>query len=281
MRLEWVQRVLSTHAAMRGCQHGKGLKSWLKVTEGQLGFGRCTPTECTSAIKQQDRPASCGLSVKAGIKATAPDKTNSYLMVFHFMCVQKKFEWQNLKTSSYFLLDLFFVFILIRANVEYDLIHLWQLCWFVSLDVSITSKETMLLEIKKHGRYCWDKWGKQSAALFFPCHIASTDATTLYVALLLPRKPLKHSARVFIFKANFDKSLFSNSLNVLWMLKPWCTSQHSLSAKSQPPSAALVKQHWNNRLTQICEHQYLSKVAGRQKALVPVHLSEGSLTSAV
>lgn len=275
MRLEWVQRVLSTHAAMRGCQHGKGLKSWLKVTEGQLGFGRCTPTECTSAIKQQDWPASCGLSVKAGIKATAPDKTNSYLMVFHFMCVQKKFEWQNLKTSSYFLLDLFFVFILIRANVEYNLIHLWQLCWYVSLDVSITSKETMLLEIKT-----WLLVLPQSAASFFPATLLPLMQLHFMLPCYFPENHL-NTTLAFSFLRQIFKSLFSNSLNVLWMLKPWCTSRHSLSAKLQPPSAVLVKQHWNNRLTQICEHQYLSKVAGRQKALVPVHLSEGSLTSAV
>lgn len=268
MRLEWVQRVLSTHAAMRGCQHGKGLKSWLKVTEGQLGFGRCTPTECTSAIKQQDRPASCGLSVKAGIKATAPDKTNSYLVVFHFMCVQRKFQWQNLKTSSYFLLDLFFVFILIRANVEYNLIHLLQLCWFVSLDVSITSKERMLLEIKKNMAVSITRLLGQLMRLHFmlPSYFPENHINTTLA---------------FSFLKQIFKSLFSNSLNVLWMLKPWCTSRHSLSAKSQPPSAVLVKEHWNNRLTQICEHKYLSKVAGRQKALVPVHLSEGSLTSAV
>lgn len=49
---------------------------------------------------------------------------------------------------------------------------------------------------------------RAKCCFIFSCHIASTDATTLYVAFLLPRKPLKHNASVFIFKANFQKFVF-------------------------------------------------------------------------
>lgn len=104
---------------------------------------------------------------------------------------------------------------------------------------------------------------RAKCCFIFSCHIASLMQLHFMLPCYFPENHL-NTALAFSFLRQIFKSLFSDLLNVLWMLKPWCTSRHSLFAKSQPPSAVLVKQHWNNRRTQICEHQYLSKVVGKK-----------------